>query len=178
MSQGTSKHRRTLVAGAAAVMVALVSPAAQAAEDATLSPGGPAFAWSGSGSGLPVSFAVDMAGVSNAWDCTAWHECDETLLRVDEAGDLHVQIDGRPGDVEIPDGDLDLDVDLYVFASDVSGTAGERISENAGATAGTVEEVHLEDLAAGYYLVRVVFYQGMGATYTGDASLTLPAEEL
>lgn len=158
---------------AAAAIAALAAPgASHAAAEATLTPDGPAHEWRGGpGDGLPVSFAFDQAGYAEPWERTAWHGCDETLLKVGETGDFRLAVAGAPGAVDVPDPEFDCDIDVYVFESDASGTAGTRVSYDTGATASTNEEVRLRDLAPGHYLVRVVFYQGMRATYSARAGL-------
>jgi hypothetical protein len=58
------------------------------------------------------------------------------------------------------------DMDLYVYASDASGTRGALVGSSAGPTAD--ERVAITN-ATGYYLVRVVYFDVAASGYTGRA---------
>jgi hypothetical protein len=115
---------------------------------------------------------VYTSDVSNNLDpCTpAVFSCDQTLIRTGELGDLKFSIAGSG----IEGQDTLSDVDVFVFASDEAGTAGEQLGADTSADAR--ETVLLEDAPAGYYLVRVDWYLGAGSI-DGLATLSTPVDE-
>jgi hypothetical protein len=62
---------------------------------------------------------------------------------------------------------------MFVYKSDKDGKLGENIGGSTSATAN--ESVLVPAAEAGYYLVRVVYYQAVNATYDGKATLSVPA---
>ena len=143
-----------------AVAVVLAAPAvAQAAPARTtsLAPGG-AFTWDG-----PVGYGFDYLGngTDNALPCGSTHQCDDTLIKTTAVGDLTVHIKGDTAEPE--------DMDLYVYASDESGTQGKLLKE--GVTAAPDETVVIGEADPGYYLVRADWALGAGWNYKGEATL-------
>jgi hypothetical protein len=166
---------RTLIALATAGALVIAPAAANAATGGTASLD-KAFKWSGGpGQGLYLPSLMDISGAADSGDyqCTDYQECDDTLVKVEEAGnDLTVTLTGAAGDTpELPElGGVDLD--MFVYKSDKNGTVGENLGGSTSATAN--ETVLLPGVEAGYYLVRVVFYQAVNATFDAKAELTVP----
>jgi hypothetical protein len=134
------------------------------------------FAWSGGpGQGLYVGVLLDIAGGSSEdVQCTKVYECDSTLLRVTERGDLAIHMDGDPG-LTPQTGQADADIDLYLFESDAQGVIGEEVTRSA--TISIDEELYAPDLAPGYYVARVQYYIGVNLSYTAEATLSEHPEE-
>ena len=99
--------------------------------------------------------------------CSELWSCDTTLIKTGELGDLVVDIAGKG----LSGQDTLKDIDLHVFASNEAGDEGELIGESAGATAS--EAFTAFDAPAGYYLVVVDWYLGVGS-YDATATLALP----
>ncbi len=143
----------TIAVFAAAPAIAQAAPA----RNATLAPGG-AFTWDG-----PVGYGFDYLGngTDNALPCGSTHQCDDTLIKTSALGDLSVHIKGDTAEPE--------DMDLYVYASDESGTQGKLLKE--GVTAAPDETVVIGEADPGYYLIRADWALGAGWGYKGEATL-------
>jgi hypothetical protein len=161
----------------ALVAVALLAPAAaSAAPNGTVSLANPSYSWTGGpGNGL-FTMAFDQVDIgpvtADAAQCgkVPTETCTQTLIKVDDAGDLTVELHGDPGSPGADSGSFDLDLDLYLYASDAAGTVGEALGESTSVTAD--ETVVLSPLEPGYYVARVVFYQAIQASYHAKATLT------
>jgi hypothetical protein len=90
--------------------------------------------------------------------------CDKVLVLVD-AGDFFATSGGGV-DFAISGAVAGSDMDLYVYASDASGTRGALVAASAGPTAD--EQVSIQN-AGGYYLVQVVYFNVTNSGYTGRA---------
>jgi hypothetical protein len=113
-------------------------------------------------------YTFDVA--ENVPPCTPIFSCDATLVKTAELGDLRIKIEG----VGLGDQDTLSDVDLHVYASDEDGTQGDLVGEDTSADAN--EAVVYEDAPAGYYLVYVDWYLGVGSI-DGTATLSTPVVE-
>jgi hypothetical protein len=137
-----------LIAAAALLLAAGVAAVAFAAPNrtGTLSAASTTYSWDGG----PLSGAVVLV------------EDDDTLLKLDAGGDLAVAIEG-PGDGL-------TDLDLYLYASDASGTQGKELK--SAATGSDSEKVSVTGLEPGYYLARTESFTALKAMYKGKATLT------
>jgi hypothetical protein len=146
-----------------AVAIATAAIAAPAREGA-VSASAPVFAWDGgpgNGSGQGVA----------AVRCTpAVYECEDTLVKVGDAGDLTAEIKAGEGA---------NDLDVAIYKSDESGTtdsAPGADNPNAEDTSdGPNAKTTLKKVTPGYYVVRVRFFDGIQASYSGTATLKTPA---
>jgi hypothetical protein len=149
-----------------AAVASLVLAASSLAQDrtGTVTPTEP-FAWSGPAA---VGHNEDYDGASGE-PCgkSVADYCDETLINV-VPGDFY---DTSGGGVEFSIGDYDIpdsDFDLYIYESDSSGTRGPLVGASAGPS-GDEENVAIVN-AAGYYLVRVIYWDvDPASAYQGDA---------
>ena len=168
---------RSLIALAAAGALALVPATAGAATGGTATLDKP-FKWSGGpGQGLFLPLLLDQAPAGPGADavaCTDVSECDDTLVKVEAAdagNDFTVNLAGDAGDT--PDTPLEgADLDLFVYKSDASGAQGDEVGNSTSETAN--ESVVLGGVEAGYYLVRVHYYEAVNATYDATATLSVP----
>jgi hypothetical protein len=173
--------KRRLTIGMTCVMAALcAAPAAHAAPHRSLTvseshtPAAP-LTWTGtSHDGLNQDYN-SAAGVPCGEDLENY--CDDTLLNVNLPGDRRRQLR-----VEIDDYNPDptADFDLYIYESDAGGHANRLVQ--SGSSFGVVlagnglpnalPESFEFTAKAGYYLVRVVYFQvPIPSTYSGAASL-------
>ncbi|MCW2992174.1 MAG: hypothetical protein JWM73_2768 [Solirubrobacterales bacterium] len=146
-----------------------IAPAGAWAADrsATLSEEGAKYTWSSA----VQTGAVYTSDVSDhAPACSPVFSCDTTLIQTDRYGNVQVEIAGKG----VNDQDTLKDVDLHVYVSNADGAQGELIQESVGATAD--EATLLEDLPAGFYLVKVDWYLGVGSV-DGAATLLAPTTE-
>lgn len=149
-----------LVAG---ILLTATAPADAAPARTGSLPAAPSqFAWDGAA----LNGVAADSSISDTTGCVpVVAECDDTLLKVDAAGTLSVKIgDGSTGAA---------DLDLYVYASDASGTVGTFRKSSTGSTA---DESTSFDADPGYYLVRVKAATAAQGTYKGTAKLD-PAPE-
>ena len=125
----------------------------------TVSTAAPDFKWEGG----PLTGAVTTSPVDELAPCgtPGVHECEDTLIKVEEAGTVAVKIEGA--------GDATVDLDLYVYTSDASGKHGKVMGESTSETA--VEAVSARVAAPGYIVVEVQAYTGSNMTYAGSATL-------
>jgi hypothetical protein len=157
---------RVAVAMAAATLV-LCAPAVAAPNRAlTLDKDHQSWGWnSDPGTGLLLDGTV-----ADHAPCTAVAQtCDFTLVRVagDEPGSLQLAVSANDQTL--------VDVDVYLYASDASGTQGDAI---ASSKAFSATEVIGSDVDPGYYLLKVAYMSGYGA-YNGLATFTpLPPEDV
>jgi hypothetical protein len=164
-----SHHRPRIRALRALAILALLVPLAAAPTalaatppSGTVTPTTP-FTWQG-----PVAL-----GQNQDYDPQTGEPCGQTLadfcdkvLVLAEAGDFFAT---SGGGVEFSTSGAvaGSDMDLYVYASDASGTRGALVGASAGATAD--ERVSIQN-ATGYYLVQVVYFDVDPASgYTGRA---------
>lgn len=182
---GREMMRRTLARVGAAIGLAAAAAMLAFGSAATAAPGGSVdlgqpYSWSGGpGQGLYAHVLLDVVGIgagSKDVACTPIYECDSTLLHVLESGDLKIALDGDPGDTPYTAGQLDADLDLYLFASDAQGTVGEEIDRSTRYSPD--EEMNVPGVEPGYYLARVQYYIAVNASFTADATLTEPVAEL
>jgi hypothetical protein len=150
----TARRIITLTAAltAALTTVALAAPARKAALD----PGGAAYTWTGG----PISGAAATTDVGDTVPCGPGKECDETLLKTSDRGQINVKTDSADNKA--------ADMDLYVYQSDATGKEGKFLKSSAG---GTPKEEVTANVPAGYYLVRMVAAASVGGTYEGQALL-------
>jgi hypothetical protein len=152
-----------LLAATALVCALPASAGAAPARNGNLSAASPNYAWDGAvASGIAAT-----ADIHDALPCQAPVEtCDETLIKIDEPGNLAVKIVGQgPGAV---------DLDLYVYVSDESGKPGKFMKSSTGATAEEQTTAEIEE--AGYYLVQVTYATAFQAGYKGTSTFeALPA---
>ncbi len=170
-----NRHRRALapLAGLIVAAVLALAPVARAADRTVdLSPPGPT-TWDGAiatgantgydaGSGEPCGKDIDT-------------QCDTTLLHVTVPTGYW---DTNGGGVQVNIGDYlpnpASDFDLYVYASDASGTRGSLI-DSSGDVAAQPESVEIPK-ADGYYLVQVVYFAVTASRYSAEAGfVTRPA---
>jgi hypothetical protein len=174
-----SHHRpRISVRRALAILALLVPfavvPAARAATppSGTVTPTMP-FTWQG-----PVASGQNQSydpGTGEPCGQTPADFCDKVLVRVD-AGSFFATSGGGV-DFAISGAAAGSDMDLYVYASDATGTRGALVGASAGATAD--ESVSVQN-ADGYYLVQVVYFDVTNSGYNGRAEFfrraKLPAD--
>ncbi len=154
---------RTLALATTAAALTITG-AAQAAPNrtGTLSGPGAEYKWDGG----PISGAAATTDVYDALGCTpGLIECDDTLLKVDTAGSLTI----KTGDASASA----VDMDLFVYQSDASGTQGKLLKSSGGTD---VNESTNFDADPGYYLVRMEAATSAQGTYKGTATLAAPAE--
>src|SRR3954447_19362687 len=171
---------RTVLALALAGAVAL--PAAASAAPAamlTLADGGTsAFSWTG-GPGNGLLSKVDGLGGLGKIKCgdpTA--DCADTLIKVNDAGDLTFDLHGDSGssatdqsaDPTAAGDEVRYDLDAVLYASDAEGTIGDEVGESSGE--GYDEQVVGSDLEPGYYVARVIFYESVQGTFHASAKVT------
>jgi hypothetical protein len=155
-------HQRIrLAVGVAALALAAAAVPAWAAVDreAMLTASAPKFEWTsspGNAVGAPGPAIVQVSGCDAGPD----HDCDYTLLRVEQEGTLLVT--ATP--------DEPTDVDLYVYRSDKSGKPGAELGSSSQIL-DAPEEVSAA-VKPGYYLVEGSFYTAAQGTFTGSAKLT------
>ena len=162
---------------AASVLAALAVPVGAAAAPAatlTLADGGTsAFSWTG-GPGNGVLSKVDgLAGLGKVKCGDPTADCVDTLIKVDDEGDLTFDLHGDAGssltDQPDPAGNVRYDLDAALFSSDASGTIGDEVGESSGT--GYDEQVVGSDLQPGYYVARVIFYESVQGTFHASAKL-------
>jgi hypothetical protein len=152
------RHRHKIATGAAAAAL-LATAAVAVAEpnrETSLTPGGPGFGWDGG----PVSGAAAFAEIGAVVPCGPGKECDDTLVRAPQAGQLQIDIDDA-------DPHPSQDIDLYLFESDEAGEPGEQLKSS---TTGTSKETITHPVEGGIYLVRVVAALANDADYKGTMS--------
>ena len=155
--------RTTFVAAIGAL--ALFPAAGLAVErETTLSADQPEFKWT-TAEQTGAVYGSDVSSQVPA--CSAAFSCDSTLVQTDRYGNLEVSIAGKgvQGQPTLED------VDLHVYVSNANGTQGELLGE--GVTAESTENVVLDDLPAGFYLVYIDWYLGAGSV-DGTAKLSDP----
>ncbi len=143
------------------VLVLLVAAAVAFAEPArtgTVSAASPTFKWTGTGSGiLATQDAMDAAG------CTPGiHDCDDTLLKVETAGQLTVKTSSTDPAAS--------DTDLQLFESDESGKEGKQLQEAAKPTPDPNEQVSAA-VEPGYYIARIDYAIAANGSVDGEATL-------
>ncbi len=153
--------RTTVLTVTAAALFVFASPSSAAPDrSASLSRETPSTSWT---SEVGVGPYVGSRTLYEKTRCTEPFTCDTTLLRLTTPGDLMVNVTERqPGDV--------FDVLMYLYRSDASGSPGSEI-KGRGQFAGSGDSLSAQRLSAGYYLVRVEWFEGVG-DYTGKATLT------
>jgi hypothetical protein len=87
--------------------------------------------------------------------------CDDTLLKIDAAGDFEVAVDAE--------GLVRPDIDLYMYASNPAGEAGKQVK--ASETPNPDEKITFKAIKPGFYLVRAAYFSGFNVTYKGKATL-------
>ena len=152
----------SLVVAAVSVLMAATAFAAPAREGA-VSAAAPVFAWDGgpgNGSGQGVAAVRCTPGI---------YECEDTLVKVNDPGDLVAE-------VKAGEGANDLDVAIY--KSDESGaTDSEPNADNPNAedvSTGPDAKTTLKKVTPGYYVVRVRIFDGVQAVWKGSATLKVP----
>jgi hypothetical protein len=148
----------------AAMLVAAFLPAAPAAAapdrtapdftaDAT------SFSWTGK---IGVGFA-ELSQIDDKYPCgQPGHDCDTTLMHVTAPGTLTA--------VSSTADKQSVDVDLYLYESDSSGTQGELIGSSTGGSAD--EAVSFDSLGGEWVLVKANYALVVGGSYTGQANFT------
>jgi hypothetical protein len=167
--------RRTTLVAAAVALAATAAPAfAAPAATLSLAEGGTSvFNWTG-GPGNGVLSKVDgFAGVGQVKCGDPTADCADTLIKVDDLGDLTFDLHGDSGLLDQaadPTGNVRDDLDAYLFRSDASGTVGEQLASSEGA--GHDEQVLVSAIEPGYYVARVAFYESVQGTFKASAKLT------
>jgi hypothetical protein len=90
-------------------------------------------------------------------------QCDMTLLHITSAVFGGVDVSIAENNTVAPPADFDL----YIYASDSTGTRGDLVSSSAGPTGTESASI---DAASGYYLVQVVYFDVTGENYHGRAA--------
>jgi hypothetical protein len=152
-------------------LTALIATPALAAPDrqGTVGASSPSYAWAG---GPGTSYGVNLpelggASAGNFIGCfDGIADCEETLIKVDDAGTLTVtaKADDQSKDV----------LDLYLYPSSADGTyddSGSDIAEGTGASE-TPDEKITTQAKPGYYMAVVKFFDAAGDTYKGGATLS------
>jgi hypothetical protein len=154
----TPISRLAALAAALALVPAASALAAPPDKQATLNSTTTNYKWSGG----PGTGAVFTSTVGNKVGCNpAIFYCDFVLIKTEEPGSLVTSIGTTDQTLQ--------DADLHVYESDADGTQGDLWGESTGSTAS--ETVGLDDLPAGYWLVKVDYYLGAGS-YQGTADFT------
>lgn len=168
--------RISLLAGLLALVAA--APAAAAVDrSSSLGAGKTIFEWSG-GDGtvsfanqFPIGFydSADPEGscFSSGVPVPVLDYCDVTTIEVTDAGLVTF---GLP---EAGDGLVD-DWDMYVYAAEEDGSAGEML--HAGEEIGGAESFSVET-EPGRYVIVAVPYQAVTSGFTGSATWALPETE-
>ena len=92
------------------------------------------------------------------------HTCDFTLLHVTTPGKVTITT-SAPGQPTTPD------IDLWVYASDASGTKGKQKGMSAKSSPDPNEQFSFTADAEGYYLAEADYAIVLGGSYTGEAKL-------
>ena len=152
-------------------LTALIATPALAAPDrqGTVGASSPSYAWAG---GPGTSYGVNLPEIGGAsagnfigcFDGIA--DCEETLIKVDDAGTLTVtaKADDQSKDV----------LDLYLYPSSADGTyddSGDDIAAGSGASE-TPDEKITTQAKPGYYMAVVKFFDADADTYKGGATLS------
>lgn len=141
---------------AAAAAFALIPAAtAAAAPDRTVSLApGAAETWD---SEVKSGFVYTSSVASRVPACTAAFGCDVTLVETTEYGNLKVDVVGKG----VHDQNTLNDVDVHIYVSNENGAQGDLYGEDTSPDAD--ETVLVEDLPAGFYLVVIDWYFGIGS---------------
>jgi hypothetical protein len=142
-----------------ALAFVLLPAAAAQATDYTATLGGQSlkYEWDGG----PGNSVIGDATLDAVADCGPGHDCDNLLVKTDDAGSLVVAISGTS--------DSNVDTDLYVYESDSSGKKGKPMGE--GVTFSPEDSVSVRVKAGGYYLAVVSYRTAIAASYKGTATL-------
>lgn len=143
-------------------------------EDLTIAPGDPV-TWQGTeatGANVTYNFSSGEACFDprdSASDPVRRRYCDIGLLHVDlssapdfwdtRGGGVQVRLSGYTNPTD--------DFDLQIFASDAAGTKGKLVG-GSGHPPGSNEQFTIGS-ADGFYLIQVIYYATVHATYTGEA---------
>jgi hypothetical protein len=127
----------------------------------TLSAGSTSFKWTGQvGAG-----ATTLTTFHDTIPCnTPGHTCDFTLLHVTTPGKVTVTTSAGASPTTV-------DVDLWVYASDASGTKGKQKGMSAKSSPDPNEQFSFTADTEGYYLAEAEYDIVAGGTYSGDAKL-------
>jgi hypothetical protein len=137
---------------------ALPAAGAQAADySATLGGATLKYEWDG-GPGVSV---IGDSTLDVVADCGPGHDCDNLLVKTDEAGTLQVGIAGTS--------DGNLDTDIYLYESNASGEPGKLLG--AGESFSPDDAVSTRSKAGAYYLAVISYRTALAATYKGTATL-------
>jgi hypothetical protein len=160
-----SAHMRTfirLLPLAVAIALATAGPASAAPDrSATLSASSTDFKWTGQiGVGVTA-----LTTFHDTYPCNMpAHTCDFTLLHVTAPGKVTVKTSANASPNT-------LDIDLWVYNSDASGTKGKQKAMSAATGANPNEQVAFTVEEPGYYLVEGEYDISAGGTYEGEAKL-------
>ena len=149
---------RLLIVPVLSLLVAAAVAFAEPARNGTVSASSPVFKWEGTGSGiLATQDAMDAAG------CTPGiHDCDDTLLKVENAGQLTIKTTSSDPAA--------ADTDLQLFESDESGKVGKQLQEGAKPTPDPNEQVSAA-VEPGYYIARIDYAVAAQGVVNGEATL-------
>ena len=142
----------------------LAAPAHAADQQFTLSAATPAFTWEGAADisrGLPLY--DEAARTAIPCDAGPARPCEEVLFKVEEAGKFTATVEGLEGTGGT------TDVDAYLYKSDESGAAGEKI---ASAAANGPDSVTAPKATPGFYLLVVDYYHSYNSGYAGKVKFT------
>lgn len=112
----------------------------------------------------------EVNGASPLFDGTACENpapagpyCDQTVIELKTAGTLKITIDGW---------NENSDLDLFLRKSDADGTYGEEVVAPPLGSGVGPETLTVKNLAPGFYLIAVNYFQAVQATYSGVAVFT------
>jgi hypothetical protein len=146
---------------AALVLAAAGTASAAPNQSGTLSAASTSFKWTGQiGAG-----ATAFTTFHDTYPCNMpLHTCDYTLLHVTTPGKVTVT-------TSAPGQPTTLDVDLWVYASDASGTKGKQKGMSAKSSPDPNEQFSFTADTEGYYLAEAEYDIVAGGSYTGEAKL-------
>jgi hypothetical protein len=149
-----TRHRKILLGAAAVTALATTATAiAEPARTASLTPGGPGFAWD--------SPAMNGAAADSTLPipCGPGKDCDDTLIHAPR-GQLAVKISSGDPNAK--------DLDLYLYRSNEQGEPGKLLKSSTSPASN--EQVSVA-IGGGTYLVQVVAATSAGGTFKGEAVL-------
>jgi hypothetical protein len=150
-----NRQRKIMLGVAAAALATTAATAlAEPARNATLSPGGAGYSWDSP----PLNGAA--ADSSLPLPCGPGKDCDDTLIKLTDRGQLVVKISSEDPNAR--------DLDLYLYKSDDSGEPGQVIKAS---TSPESNEQVTASITGGTYLARVVAATAVNGTYKGQASV-------
>jgi Bacterial Ig domain len=153
--------RRVLPLALGILLIGAGTAAAAPDRSATLSASSTSFMWTGQ---IGVG-ATALTTFHDTYPCNMpGHTCDYTLLHVTTPGKVTVKTSAGSSPTT-------LDIDLWVYLSDASGTKGKQKVMSAATGANPNEQASFTADEPGYYLVEGEYDIVVGGTYAGEAKL-------